>query len=220
MIKRLIFDVDGTLITGVNFISSIEETLKKLGIYSEENVQLFLKGIKTYEQIYDNYNIVDYTHHIGNAISQKLPDSFVPTFFEELKLCVPPKNERLIDTIHRLSQQYELVLLTNYFAESQLNRLNTMEIGKYFIECYGEHIIKPNKQAYLKACGDRKRSECVMIGDDIYLDIERAKQEGLNTIFVNSKGLETNSKMGIVVNSVEDITKKIITRIGEQDLER
>lgn len=33
MIKRLIFDVDGTLIQDVNFISSVEETLKKLGVY-------------------------------------------------------------------------------------------------------------------------------------------------------------------------------------------
>lgn len=29
MVKRLIFDVDGTLITGVNFIKPIEATLKK-----------------------------------------------------------------------------------------------------------------------------------------------------------------------------------------------
>ena len=43
MVKRLIFDIDGTLIQGVNFIDSIAETLKKIEIYSEENVKLFLK---------------------------------------------------------------------------------------------------------------------------------------------------------------------------------
>ena len=52
-----------------------------------------------------------------------------------------------------------------------------MKIGKYFSECYGEKLIKPNKQAYLSACGNKNPSECVMIGDDIYLDIIRAKQE-------------------------------------------
>ena len=61
MIKRLIFDVDGTLITGVNFIDSIRKTLSKLGIYTENNVKLFLEGIKTYEQLYNNYNIKSYT---------------------------------------------------------------------------------------------------------------------------------------------------------------
>lgn len=221
MIKRLIFDVDGTLITGVSFNSSIEETLKKLGIYSENNVKLFLEGIKTYEQIYDNYNVEDYTRHMENTINRPLSNDFVNTFFEELKTCIPPKNQLLEDTIHRLSEEYELVLLTNYFAQSQLNRLNNMHIGKYFKECYGEHHIKPDRKAYLDACGDKKVSECVMIGDDIYLDIVRAQQEGLNTIFVNSRGIKVNPNMGIVVSSVEQISPRLITRLEEeQDLER
>lgn len=211
MIKRLIFDVDGTLIQGVDFILSVSKTLKKMGCYSEENVKLFFNGINTYEQLYDNYNLIDYTQHMGNAINKKLPENFVQTFFDELKTCIPPRNELLIDTIHKLSQQYELVLLTNYFAQSQLNRLNNMGIGKYFSECYGEKIIKPNKQAYLSACGNRKPNECVMIGDDIYLDITRAKQEGLNTIFVNSKKIEVKPEIGLVVNSVEEISKKMIS---------
>lgn len=211
MIKRLIFDVDGTLIQGVNFILSVSKTLKKMGCYSEENVKLFFNGINTYEQLYDNYNLINYTQHMGNAINKKLPENFVQTFFDELKTCIPPRNELLIDTIHKLSQQYELVLLTNYFAQSQLNRLNNMGIGKYFSECYGEKIIKPNKQAYLSACGNRKPNECVMIGDDIYLDITRAKQEGLNTIFVNSKKIEVKPEIGLVVNSVEEISKKMIS---------
>lgn len=211
MIKRLIFDVDGTLIQGVDFILSVSKTLKKMGCYSEENVKLFFNGINTYEQLYDNYNLIDYTQHMENAINKKLPENFVQTFFDELKTCIPPRNELLIDTIHKLSQQYELVLLTNYFAQSQLNRLNNMGIGKYFSECYGEKIIKPNKQAYLSACGNRKPNECVMIGDDIYLDITRAKQEGLNTIFVNSKKIEVKPEIGLVVNSVEEISKKMIS---------
>lgn len=211
MIKRLIFDVDGTLIQGVDFILSVSKTLKKMGCYSEENVKLFFNGINTYEQLYDNYNLIDYTQHMENAINKKLPENFVQTFFDELKTCIPPRNELLIDTIHKLSQQYELVLLTNYFAQSQLNRLNNMGIGKYFSECYGEKIIKPNKQAYLSACGNRKPNECVMIGDDIYLDITRAKQEGLNTIFVNIKKIEVKPEIGLVVNSVEEISKKMIS---------
>lgn len=218
MIKRLIFDVDGTLIQGVNFTSSVEQTLKRLGVYSEENVKLFLNGIKTYEKVYDNYNVIDYTQHMENAINKKLPENFVQTFFDALKMCIPPRNELLIHNIHRLSQEYELVLLTNYFAQSQLNRLNNMGIGKYFSECYGEHIIKPNREAYLNACGDRKPSECVMIGDDIYLDITRAKQEGLNTIFVNSKGIEIKLEIGIIVNSVEEISRNMISKLEEKDL--
>ena len=42
MIKRLIFDVDGTLITGVNFVDAIKRTLKRLNIYSDEKIAGFL----------------------------------------------------------------------------------------------------------------------------------------------------------------------------------
>lgn len=153
------------------------------------------------------------------AINNKLPDDFVYVFWEELKSGIPPKNDKLISTFSKLSKEYELVLLTNYFAKSQLNRLNNMEIGSFFKECYGEKCIKPNENAYLTACGDKKVQECIMIGDDLYLDIEGAKKQGLLTIFVNSKGVETNSNMGIVVNCVEDISKELITQIEEKDFE-
>ena len=219
MIKRLIFDVDGTLITGVNFIDSIRRTLNKLGIYSEEHVKLFLEGIKTYEQLHDNYNIKSYTEHFEHVLNNRLPENFVFAFWEELRSAVPPKNDRLIDAISKLSQRYELVLLTNYFAVSQLNRLDNMEIGGFFEECYGEHCIKPNKQAYLDACANNKAEECIMIGDDLYLDIKRAKEEGLSTIFVNSKRIETNPSIGTVVDSVEDISSELISGI-EKDFER
>lgn len=220
MIKRLIFDVDGTLITGVDFTDSIRKTLNRLGICSKDSINLFLKGIKTYEQKFDNYNIKDYTKHMEKTINNKLPQDFAYVFWEELKSAIPAKNNILIETIYKLSKEYELVLLTNYFAKSQLNRLNNMGIGKFFKECYGEHCIKPNKQAYLNACGNNSVKECIMIGDDLYLDIQRAKEEGLYTILVNSKGLETNSITGIVVNSVEEISKKLINKIEENDIER
>lgn len=220
MIKRLIFDVDGTLITGVNFIDSIRETLNKLGIYSEDSVKLFLEGIKTYEQLYNNYNIKSYTKHFEQVLNNKLPENFAFIFWEELRSAIPPKNDKLIDTISKLSQKYELVLLTNYFAVSQLNRLNNMGIGRFFKECYGEHCIKPNKQAYLEACGNNKVKECIMIGDDLYLDIKRAKEVGLSTIFINNKGAETNSSIGVVVNSVEDISKELISVIEQKDFVR
>lgn len=55
MIKRLIFDVDGTLINMQDFTSCIEKTLKKLNIYSEENVKHFLEGMFSYEKYYNNH---------------------------------------------------------------------------------------------------------------------------------------------------------------------
>lgn len=215
MIKRLIFDVDGTLITGVNFTSAIEATLKRMGFYSEENVKLFLEAISLYEKKFNNYNKEDYTNHFESMLGIKLGDNFLNIFFDELKKCVPLENERLKMAVSELSKKYELVLLTNYFKESQLNRLGTMGIDNLFSLCYGEELIKPNDEIYLKACGNYNTRECVMIGDNPYLDIEKAQNLGINTIFVNSKGLNVGNLNTIVVNSVEEITVDLIESIIE-----
>lgn len=55
MIKRIIFDIDGTLIRNVNFVDAIIKTLEEYHIYSEENLENFLKSIGTYEENYTSY---------------------------------------------------------------------------------------------------------------------------------------------------------------------
>lgn len=213
MIKRLIFDVDSTLIVGVSFTTAVENTLKELGMYSESNVENFFKGISTYEGIYTSYNYSDYKKHMEECLGISLPDNYLEVFFNNLKYVIPERNEKLINTIDALSKKYELVLLTNYFSVSQLNRLNNMGIGKYFIEAYGEDLIKPNKGAYTRACGNNKPEECVMIGDGLYLDVECAKKEGLKAIFVNTKNIPTDGIEDIVIDKVEDITEDIINKL-------
>lgn len=92
-IKRLIFDVDGTLICGVNFEKSVRQTLIRVGAYSEENVKKFINAIGPYNELYDNYNAKDYTAHMRDAIGTPLPDDFVSIFFDELKTCIPPHSQ-------------------------------------------------------------------------------------------------------------------------------
>lgn len=216
MIKRLIFDVDNTLITNVNFKSAIKDTLVDLNIYSEERMEGFIKGIGTYESIYNNYNKSDYTRHMSECINFRLGDDFLVVFFNHLKNVIPEKNEKLIESIRTLASKYEMVLLTNYFRKSQLNRLNEMGIGKYFSHSYGEELIKPNRGAYLVACGEYKPNECVMIGDDLYLDIECAQDVGMNTILVNTKNVNVDNVNTIVVENVEEIDLALIESIKEK----
>lgn len=106
-----------------------------------------------------------------------------------------------------------MVLLTNYFSSLQQARLNNFGIGKFFSYCYGEDLIKPAKEAFINACGKNNPSECVMIGDNIDIDIIGAKESGLKTIFVNSKGLNVNQNVGITVNSVEEISLNLISKL-------
>ena len=88
-----------------------------------------------------------------------------------------------------------------------------MGIGKYFSKCYGEELIKPNSDAYINACGNNKLNECVMIGDDILLDIIPAQKIGLKTIFVNSKNISKIDIDTLTVNTVLQIDSELINKL-------
>ena len=100
--------------------------------------------------------------------------------------------------------EYELVLLSNYFEESQRNRLTAMGINDYFNEYYGESIIKPNELAYRQAQGIYQPSECVIVGDDKRLDIDVPKSLGFKTIYVNENG---------DIKRVEELSPRLIKKL-------
>lgn len=85
-----------------------------------------------------------------------------------------------------------------------------MGIDDLFLECYGEELIKPNDEIYLKACGKFSPEECVMIGDNLHLDIEKARDLGINTIFVNTKSIDYENPQTVVVGDVTEITVDLI----------
>ena len=187
MIKRLIFDIDGTLIRNVQFKDTITETLKETGIYSDKNLEIFLNSIKDYEKHYDNYNSTDYLNFFGNQLGINLDSNFLEIFFKHLKTVIPnnfDEIQEIQETLQYLSKKYELVLLSNYFEKSQRNRLEAMGINKYFKKYYGENKIKPYAEAYLQAKGIFKPSECIIIGDDLELDIKKPSKLGFKTILV------------------------------------
>ena len=203
MIKRLIFDIDGTLIRGVNFKSAVAETLKRYDLASKENVEKFIKAIGGYEKLHNNYNAKDYLSYFGVQLGTTLEEDFLREFFSHLRFVVPEDSEEVRDTIDYLSKRYELVLLSNYFEESQRNRLAQMGINEYFQEYYGEKIIKPNREAYLSAKGIYLPEECIIIGDDEELDINVPARMGFHTIQV----VKEKQKEG----TIEDI--KVLKKI-------
>lgn len=213
MIKRIIFDVDGTLICNVHFEPAISKTLKKLNIFSKDNLNKFLFGISTYEKNYNSYNRHDYLKHFSQILEIKLKEEFINIFFEELKYIVPKEFKGIGETVKELSEKYEMVILSNYFSQSQKNRLNNMNIGHLFSEFHGEKIIKPNSQAYIDACGSNFPKECVMVGDNVDLDIKGALNVGLKAVLVNN-GKQTDSHLNILkIEKIEDLTIEMIENL-------
>ena len=205
MIKRIIFDIDGTLITGINFFSYVQNALSKYGIKDVDKTKTFLLNIKEYEKKYNTYDKNLYLEFFSNQLSCQLDYTFLKIFFEELKKAIPSNSLEVAKMLDGLND-YELVLLSNYFEESQRNRLSAMGINNLFSEYYGEKIIKPNEEAYISSAGLYKPSECLIIGDDKMLDIDIPKSIGFNTLFVNENG---------DINKVEQITPKLIKKMSK-----
>ncbi len=212
MIKRLIFDVDGTLIDGGDFIGKVKNILRRNGLEPQTYLDNYLKSTTTYEDIYDNYNKEDYTNHFSNMLGVKLDkDKFTNIVFDEIQYCIPDNNDKIKQTLEMLSKKYELVILTNYFSNAQLMRLKNMGIDTYFKECHGQRIIKDNKEAFMDACGKYTPKECVMIGDNPKKDIQGAIKCGLHAIYVNPNGDKIENSQ--TINSVKDLTVEFIENL-------
>ena len=78
-----------------------------------------------------------------------------------------------------------MVILTDWYVDSQKARLEKVGILQYFQDVYGAEKTKrkPYPEAFLQAIGNNKPEECVMIGDDFERDIKGAIQAGMKAIY-------------------------------------
>ena len=192
MVKKLIFDLDNTLIIWKDeYLEALRKTLKKYNINEDANYVNDI--IDSYEDYYDKYDKEKLLGLINSKIKEKLNMDIIDDFLEKIGYMSKP-DEDVIDTLEYLSKKYELVVLTNWFTIPQTNRLKTAKIDKYFKEIFGgENFIKPQKEAFLTAAGKTPLEECIMIGDSYTLDVMGAYNVGIKPIFMNPKHKENKN---------------------------
>lgn len=188
MIKRIIFDLDNTLINWLSNYECYDAVLKRLDIdYDDEMINKIGKSSYGYESKHIVLTKKAYLRMINVECDLELPMEFVDYLLEEEGKKVPDK---LPDEVHEileyLSKKYDLVILTNWYYESQIERLKRVKIDKYFTEVYAgnDEYLKPHEKSYLRACGEYKPEECIMI-DDSEKNIEGALRTGLEAMLYN-----------------------------------
>lgn len=202
MIKRIIFDLDNTLIM---WKDSYKNAIKKTIEYYKLDVDYLLvdEVIEEYENYYDKYTKENMTELINKKFDLNLETDFIDKWLKELSI-MSDEDKNLVETLDYLSQKYELVVLTNWFKESQLNRMKHIKIDKYFKEIYGgDNFIKPNPISYKTACGNRNLEECIMIGDNYKTDIEGALNIGMKAIMITNKDIEETNNLKVIKNIKE-----------------
>ena len=189
MIKRIIFDVDNTLLPWRDeYINAYDKALNELNItHTIEDILTIDKAESEYESHYNIYDRKLMNEFMNSRSNINLPDNFVDTYIKYLSFCYKEEDKIIIPTLEYLSSKYELVVLSNWFRENQEKRLKALDMNKYFVDSYytDEVLNKPNKEAFIKACGPYKVDECIMIGDNYKIDIEGAINAGLRAILID-----------------------------------
>ena len=208
MLKRFIFDLDGTLIDKVDFSELVKSELSAFD-YEYDEIQLsnYLYAMNTYESEFIRYNFKDYFDYIRELSKIDISKEYMKKFLEDAGKFVPGYvHPDVILTLQYLKKKYELVVLTNFFRCVQYSRLKNSGIHEFFDEFYGGDLaIKPMSEAYEYAIGNRKKSECMMIGDSKSLDYEGAICYGMDALLFD-RDLEYQSETKI--NNFHELRKR------------
>ena len=211
MIKRLIFDVDNTLIPWKEeYWYSLNETLIYFEIEpKEELVNKLKEAVDNYELEYNTYNMKSMKDIMEKYSGIKLPNNFVYRWTLFLRKCTPDNFDiNLINTLEYLKEKYDLVVLTNWFTVQQSKRLKKYGILRFFTRVIGTDNIKnkPNKEAFLEASMPYKPEECIFIGDSYEIDIKGALNVGMKAIQIGEKDEDKiNYQIIDDINKLKDI---------------
>lgn len=195
MIKKIIFDLDNTLL----FISSEwEQNYQKF--IDKYNLSITPKElyscIGTFEKNISNVIVTEKIMY--EYINSRLPISLTEDMFIELLDVyknIPLLNTNIVyNVLGYLSRKYELIVYTNWFSKNQIDRLKTYSLDKFFSKIYGwdDLEIKPSKIGIEKIIGSNNINEYVFIGDNIEFDLEVPYNMGMATIFLNRKSIKQN----------------------------
>ena len=188
MIKRIIFDIDNTLIPWKKeYNYEINKALEKLNIpYTEEEANQISIAFDEYENAYLTFQKDKMVQFINEYTKKQYPKELVYEIIKGWESCVPERIEpEIIELLEYLKEKYELVILTDWYIDSQKARLEKVGILQYFQDVYGAEKTKrkPYPEAFLQAIGNNKPEECVMIGDSFERDIKGAIQAGMKAIY-------------------------------------
>ena len=158
---------------GINY--DLMSNMEKISV--EEGFLQFLNSLRYPIQLYIQTRTINMTESINNYTKKNYPEEFIYKITKKWENCVPEKiDENILKLLEYLKTKYELVILTDWYEDQQSERLQKIDILKYFQKVYSAENTKrkPFKEAFMQALGDNKPEECIMIGDNFERDIKGA----------------------------------------------
>jgi len=207
--RNLFFDLDNTLI---DFRANAREAFAEISQHQEIKGQM--PDIDAFLQIFELVNEelwVEYRK--GKINKEELRNTrFVKAFnkigiendsladkVSNLYMKIAPEKTNMFNSTHEtlsyLAAKYPLYLITNGFLKTQMIKLNSCGLEKYFKKLFIAELTgfkKPDKRFFEYAISSlhAHKNECLMIGDDQEADIEGAKNAGIDQVFFNPDNKE------------------------------
>ncbi len=105
---------------------------------------------------------------------------------------------------------YILHLITNGFEKTQHSKLQHSGLKDYFVEIITSecsNCLKPEKEIFEYAFNKCKaeKDECIMIGDNVEVDIQGAINAGIDQVYVNHMDVEPSITPTYTVRSLKEL---------------
>lgn len=193
MIKAIIFDFDGTVSNRqVNAYYIFNEYLKP---YFKDMTDIEFESVLQDMMIFDCNGSMKITYRLApfiNKYKQYLPDDFEEKFTQwyiDYMWKYSTLKDETIDMLKDLKKDYKIALLSNGASKSQHDKIDYVDIPKYFDELivtgdYG--ISKPDKRIY-EIMAEKlgvKCEECLFIGDTFSSDILGAIRANMVPVWI------------------------------------
>ncbi len=212
--KHIIWDLDHTLWDfNVNSADCIAELLKDFGLlaYPIRNAELFIKDYKKindqcwgeyrrgkmdkatlrfvrFQRAFEKHGVSDRESY---ELANKFGDAYVATCPKKTALI--PGTLEVLDYVK--SKDYNQVILTNGFLESQEIKMVESGLRPYFTREFISEVIghkKPSTKVFKAVLEDLKAevNECIMIGDSLESDIKGANNMKMDSIHFQPDGVK------------------------------
>lgn len=206
--KTILLDIDDTILdfhkcakatimrAGEDF--GIEFTEEMLSYYMEQNAFLwgqYEKGIIEREDIFRTRFPLLFKEYGFDVDGLEFEKAFQKYFKTQYKFV-----DGAVELVEYLSKKYDLYVASNSLIDTQISRLTSAGLIKYFKKLFVSDSIgyqKPTKE-FFEGCFSQipnlNREETIIIGDSLTSDIQGGCKAGIKTCWFNPKKLENQTE--------------------------
>lgn len=222
--KNIFFDLDNTL---WDFTANARDTFNEIfSIFNLWNtigsIDRFIEAFIFYnDELWDKYRKGQINKEVLrterfrltlkklNIRSKDLSQLISNAYFELM-----PQKTILMRHAHEvleyLKTRYHLLILTNGFPEIQQAKIKNSGIDSYFdrvVTARDAGYKKPDSRifGYALTTINGRKSEAIMIGDDLQVDIEGAMKFGMDQVFFNRKMISHNLPVTYEVKDIKEL---------------